>query len=524
MVARETLTLERPRMVFRGPIYERFHRPLQERRWDAFAREVLVEGGTGTGKTVSLGWHMRNELRTFPGMHALVVRRYKADLPGSWMQTWEEEVLDPNDAWDAYMLEGPGRSNRSFYQYPNGSTVWLRGMDQWSRFKSAAFDKIWCCEGTEFTEEQVQGLHTRLRARAGVRMPYRQILYDVNPEHPGHWANQRALAGLAVRVTTTIKDNPGYWDAQANAPTPEGREYIEGLLSSLDGHTLQRAWYCRWVAATGVILRAFSPEKHTFTGRVVSREHDLDELHVDQPHPLLPPITKIGWYVASVDWGRRHAGTLQVWAVDEQGRQFLVEEYYHAERSILWWAEVAADVVRRYGTGPGCTLKAIVADNAWPDNITLMNQALHDLVGARGMVVEPCKKATRGDSASNMEVLRASFEGEPRIFLSRTALQHAPDQTLPVKSLAEEIPGWVYAEYSESRSHSRPKDEPDPGCVDDGLDAATYAAVYIFGGRRDFTPKIGGTRPIHHSAAAAFESRAGWKPWEKFRHAPLGKS
>lgn len=517
------LAVGAPRMVYRGGIYEHFHKPLQERRWEGAATEVMVEGGTGTGKGVSLGTYYRNKLRMFPGMHLLVVRRFKADLPASWMQTWEDEVLDPSDPWDAYMLDGPGRSNRTSYEYPNGSVVWVRGMDQWSRFKSSAFDDVWANEGTELKEEHIEGLHTRIRPRRGVRVPRRQLVYDVNPEHPGHWANQRALRGVSQRVTTTIRDNPGYWDTKNDCPTEEGREYIERLLKGLEGHNLQRAWFCRWVAATGVILSSFTNDTHTFSGRIVSRQYGLDELHIDQPHPLLPPVVNIGWYVASIDWGRRHAGTLQVWAVDEEGRQFLVEEYYHSERGLLWWAQIAADVVRRFGTGPGCTLKAIVADNAEPNYIELMNDALFDLVGPHSRVVEKCKKATRGDSMSNMEILRSSFEGDhPRIFMSRTALQHAPDMRLPVRRLVEEIPGWVYAEYNESRARGRPKDMPDEGCTDDGLDAATYASVYIFGGRRDFTPSLGGVQPVHHASAARFESQAGWKPWERIRHATVG--
>lgn len=513
MVARSAIRVDLPKVVLRGPIFREFHMPLMRGDWGQFKREVMVEGGTGTGKTFSLGRYFRNKLRMFPGMHLLVLRRFKADLPGSWMQTWEEEVLEPGDPWDEFMLEGPSREQRGSYSYPNGSTIWLRGMDQWARMKSAAFDDIWAVEGTELAEEQIQGLHTRIRPRRGVHVPFRQMVFDVNPGPPGHWMNKRALRGVTHRITTTIKHNPGYWDAQRNRPSAEGGEYIERLLSQLDGHQLRRLWYCEWCAATGMILENFNANVHTFQGSLFEVEDDLDELVIGE-HPVLPSVVRIGWYVASMDWGRRHAGTLQVWAVDELGRQFLIEEYYHANRSIIWWADVAADVARRYRAGrTGCTLKAIVCDNAWPDNITLFNDLLSNKLGAEAAIAVPCKKATRGESASNLEVLRSSFEGRgstPDIFIARNSLRHAADTSLVCRRLLDEIPAWCYAPFDEGRARSRPKDEPDPAAVDDGLDAATYARVYIVGGRKNFTPKISKWTPPNPYAADKVHEHIGW--------------
>lgn len=496
MVARALEPLKQPRIQFRGPIYTEFLRPLQEYRWAAFsAPEVMIEGGTGTGKTLGLGCYLRNCLRMFPRSHWLVIRKYKADLPGSWMQTWEDEVLDPTDPWDDYMLQGPSRENRGTYVYPNGATVWLRGMDQWSRVKSMAFDGVWAVEGTELKEEHAQGLQSRLRPRRGVWVPFRQLLYDVNPGPPDHWLNQRCIRGVCRRITTTIKHNPGYWDIRTNRPTEDGREYIERMLSQLDGHNLQRLWFCKWAAATGMILTRYAPATHTFSGYIESRDGALDELVLNAPHPVLQPRIKIGWYLASMDWGRRHAGTLQLWAIDTNGRQYLIEEFYHSERNIFWWGEIAADVARRYGAGkPGVTLKAIVCDNAWPDNISYINDLLSKNLGADAACAIPCKKAARGDDWSNLEVLRAGFEGEifgvPDIYISTRSLQHAPDYALPHKRLLDEIPAYCYARHDDSRSTGRIKDEPDQSCVDDGLDATTYARVYVIGGRRNFTPRI----------------------------------
>lgn len=495
MVAR--LPIQAPRVVIRGPIFERYHRPLQEGRWSDIPREALIEGGTGTGKSFGLGDFVRRDMRRFPGVHWLVIRRFKADLPGSWMQTWEEEVLDPNDPWDRYMLRGPSRRNRTEYSYPNGSVLWVRGMNQWARVKSMAFDRIWGVEATELQEDHAEGLSTRVRARKGVDVPFRCLMWDVNPGPPQHWLNQRALRGVCERLTTRIWHNPGYWDARTNEPTPNGAEYIERMLSgSLRGHNLRRLWHCEWAAASGLILDTFSAETHMFDGRVLRRDGALDMLVVGPGHKVLPESIEIGWYLASVDWGRRHAGTLQVWAVDTLGRMFLVEEWYHSEWSIFRWAEIAADVARRYRAGNrGVALQAIVCDNAIPDHIDQLNKAIFDRTkNAAACIAVPCKKASAHDDWSNLEVLRSAFEGQngvPDIYIGRNVRQHAPDMELTERCLADEIPGWVYAEYDPDKASQRPRDEPDERCTDDGLDAATYARVFIMGQRRNYTPSSG---------------------------------
>lgn len=516
MVARSELRVPAPKTFFRGPIYEDIIRPLQEERWDDVPREALIEGGTGVGKSFMLSHAMRRDMRMNPGVHWLIIRRFRADLPGSWMQTWEDEVLDPTDSWDAAMLDGPQRTTRTTYEYPNGSVAWIRGMNQWPRVKSMAFDRIWGVEATELREEHAEGLTTRVRARKGISVPCRWIWWDVNPGPPGHWLNRRALAGVCKRLTVRMIHNPGYWDAQRKCPTPEGLEYIQRMLGGgIRGHNLRRLWHCEWAAATGLILDTYADSTHCFDGDIVTHDEGLHELHVGEGHPTLPSKVKIGWYLASMDWGRRDAATLQVWAIDTEGRQYLIEEYYHSKRTVYWWSNIAADVARRYKAGQrGVTLKAIVCDNAWPDNITTFNRELEAQVGPVAACAIECKKATKGDDWSNLDVLISAFEGRnqrPEIYFSRRSLQHQPDQELKTQRISQEVPGWVYAEYDEERMRSRPKDEPDARCANHGLDAATYARVYIMGGRRDFTPNYRDWNEWNPRRAELITKQVGWR-------------
>lgn len=455
--------------------------------WDAIDNEMMLEGPTGTGKSVLLGALMKYLLRTYPGISILVMRRVKADLGGSFMQMWENEILDWNDQWDRNMLQGangviPSHRSREVYSYPNGSKLWCRGMDMWARVKSMAYDVIWPMEMTEFTEDQIEGLMTRLRARRGIKFPKRFLIGDVNPDHPKHWANQRAIRGVSRRITTTLQDNPGYWDRQNGVWRPPGLEYITNLKKRLRGANAQRYINGEWVAATGQILD-WDESRHVFHGRVARNTRTgVWQILMEGSHPVLGEVVDLIGFGAAYDWGDVHAGTLQVWGVDKEGRQYLVEEVYHSKRPPMWWADWAVRFWKKYG------LQFIVCDNAAKDSITFFNKRLEEEGGARARIAVPCDKRSGNREQSNMEVLRDLYcdqrDGKPGVFVRANALAHAPDMAVAARCLADEIPGYVYAEYDTGRHKGRPEDRPDRTCVDDGLDACTYFRVHVLGGRR----------------------------------------
>lgn len=486
MVARPPVNVSTLR--FRGPLFERLIRPFVEKRFDELDEEYLIEGPTGTGKSVGIGALVKHALLEYPGTSVLVMRKVKADLAGSFMQMWEEEILDWNDAWDRWMMTNgsmtrvTSRRSRDAYVYPNGSRVWCRGMDQWPRVKSMAFDVIWPMEMTEFEEEQIEGLQTRLRARRNVYFPHRMLIGDVNPEYPQHWANQRALAGVSTRIKTTLKDNPGYWDARAQEWTPEGLDYHDRTRSKIrDAARRRRYIEGVWCAATGQILQ-WDEDRNVFDGTIMQRPGRKWRIEMERTHPVLGDFVEIEGIAASYDWGSRHAGTLQVWGVCDKGRQYLLEEVYHSGRELHWWAEWAVKLWKKYG------LQFIVCDSAAKDSISHFNRRLREAGGHAAGVAVPCKKRQGNRQESNLEVLQDLFvdqpDGAPGVFLKRDALAHAPDPDLQVQSLSEEIPAYVYADFDPGRHSGRAEDKPNRKCVDDGLDACTYFRVQMLGGRR----------------------------------------
>jgi hypothetical protein len=500
--------------TFQGPIYDELLKPFMMGEYEKLPNEIMCEGPTGTGKSFAISFFLKAYMRRFPHANVVVIRGKRIDLAASFMSMWEEETLDWNDPWDKYMLAGkngviPAFTSRQFYRYPNGSKCWVRGMDQWARFKSMSFDLIWCMEMTEIEKDQLEGLKTRLRARSGVPIPWRGVIGDVNPEHPQHWANQRALQGTSTRIKTRLMDNPHYYSRELGDWTKEGSEYRTNLLGSLSGHNALRYIQGEWVSASGQILD-FDETRHMFSGKVARKKDGKWCIEIPETHSVLGNFVELDGIAASYDWGDDHAGTLQIWGVCAKGRQYLIEEVYHSRRPLQWWAEQAVTAWKKYG------LNFIVCDNAAKDTINRFNERLMQEGGAKASIAWPCTKRSGNAQQSNMEVLRDLFcdqsDGAPGIYLRRGALSHAPDRRLEQRDkptcLSMEVPSYVYAEYSPGAA-GRPEDRPDRGVVDDGLDACTYFRVAMLGGRKLVTKQPQDLEPV--------DTREGLMRWKAHR-------
>jgi len=479
-----------PSLQFQGQLYTRLMRPFFEERFDELDDEYLVEGPTGTGKSIGIGALYRYMLREYPGCNLLVMRQVKADLSGSFMQMWEEEVLETGDVWDEWMLHGgtgkiPAHQSRSIYRYPNGSKLWCLGMNQWARFKSKAFDAIWPMEMTEFIEEQIEGLHTRLRARRGSPFPKRMMIGDVNPEYPDHWANQRAIRGISTRIETTLKDNPGYYDLERREFREEGSDYLSRLERTMRD-PVRRSKYIDgvWTANAGQIL-PFDSTRQTFDGKVEAVPGKGYRIVIEGPrHPVLGSEVWLRGFGASFDWGSAHAGTLQVWGLDEEGRQYLIEEVYHSRKPHSWWADWAVQFWEKYD------LQFIVCDGAGNGAHDVFNERLEQKAGPKARIARLCRKRQGSRQRTNIEILQDLYhdqpDGKPGIFIRRESLAHEPDYELSgkPKKLVEEIPQFVYATVRDTGDRrGRAVDRAEQGVADDGLDACTYFRVHVIGGR-----------------------------------------
>jgi PBSX family phage terminase large subunit len=306
-------------------------------------KEVLIEGPAGTGKSFGNLQKLHLCMQKYPGARGLIIRKTLESLKDSALNTFQERVLDDSDGVVFY---GGSKAKSAAFIYPNGSQILVGGMDKPTKIMSSEFDIVVVVEATEFSENDIEMITTRLRYGM---MPYQQLLMDCNPEAPSHWLNIRCKQGKTTRLVSRHEDNPALWDAARQAWTQRGTEYI-ATLDALTGVRRDRLRYGRWVAAEGAVF-AFDRAVHVI-------DHSP---FVDGNTPR-----SVG---AGVDWGYTHPGVIEVGQLDGDGRITVPRIVYRTGTTIDWWIDTARDLKARYG------IEWFACDPSEPAYIEQFNQA-----------------------------------------------------------------------------------------------------------------------------------------------------
>jgi hypothetical protein len=207
--------------------------------WHCKAREVLMAGPAGTGKSRGCLEKLNAAAMQRP-IRGAIVRKVRRSLTQSAMVTFETKVL-PQPSPVRFHHEDQE------YRYPNGARIIVGGLDDPEKIKSTDFDLIYVQEATELTELDWGILLSRLRNNV---LSYQQIMADCNPADPNHWLKQRCDGGATVLLESHHEDNPAVTS-----------EYI-ATLDSLTGYLYKRLRLGLWVAAEGMYFEDWDPEQH----------------------------------------------------------------------------------------------------------------------------------------------------------------------------------------------------------------------------------------------------------------------
>lgn len=323
--------------------------------------EVLVEGPAGTGKSRGILERVHHDAWLYPNSRQLLCRATRVSMTESILKTWEEQVL--GDSHPAYS-GGASRANRHSYDFPNGSTVVIGGLDTPDRLYSTEWDRIYVAEAQEVPEDTWERLG---RAMRNFKMSIQQRVADVNPVHPGYWLNKRAdpcddrlrlvrtrrgydrlqeynlspVAGRMKRLVSKHFDNPAYFDMAAWDWTEAGRSYVQGTLRNMQGHVGQRLFNGLWVAGEGSVYPEFSRSRH-----------------VIKPFAIPPSW----WQFVGIDPGFDHPCAILWVAVSETGTLYVCNELYrggleikdHARDVKHHNATARRNVRRTYGDPQHC--------------------------------------------------------------------------------------------------------------------------------------------------------------------------
>lgn len=254
------------------------------------APELLVEGRAGTGKSIGILTKIHDTALRYPGSRQLICRATRSACTESVLVTWEQQILGGAHP----LVAGASRTNRHSYEYPNGSSVVIGGLDEPTKLFSTEWDRVYVNEATEISLRDWELFGRSLRHG---KTPYHQQIADCNPDAPGHWLNQRATVcddsyrivtdsasylrlqrfnrgpqtGVLHRIVTVHQDNPAYFDQSAWTWTAVGAQYFAALMR-MTGHWRERMAFGRWVSPEGVVYPEFDSAKHVITPFAIPEE------------------------------------------------------------------------------------------------------------------------------------------------------------------------------------------------------------------------------------------------------------
>jgi phage terminase large subunit len=415
--------------------------------------QVMIHGPAETGKTISalnlIDWFCWN----YSGLQVAMIRKVAADLWGSIIHDFEKSVINMPEGENetASGITKYGGQKPEHYLYPTKSKIWVGGMDHPGKILSAQRDIVYFNQAEEAELNDWETISTRTTGRAGVLRPGR-LIGDCNPGPSTHWIIALAEAGTLKMVKSYHQDNPTLFNPQTGEITAQGKISI-GNLDKLTGVRYKRLRKGEWVAAEGVVYETWDPTVHA---------------------NRLKTVAPIIYYFASVDWGLKNPGVIQVWGVDGDARMYRVEEVYQTGKLVAaskpedaWWVNKAKELQKKWN------IKTFVPDPSRPDHIEVFENAGLDITPAYNPV---------DLGVQNVESrLVVQPDGYPRLMLMAGSKDPDKDPALADKHLPscleEEMEVYSYPKDKKTGTFNKkenPVEKDNHAC-----DAARYACAFV---------------------------------------------
>ena len=392
------------------------------------AHEVIISGPSETGKTIAALARLHKLMCRYPGAQAVIVRKTYQSTVGSVIQTFINKVLVPNGGVTPFGGERP-----AWFDYDNGSRVWVGGMDNPDKTLSTERDIVYVNQAEELNLSDWEYLTTRATGRAG-NMPFGQVMGDCNPSYPTHWIRTRQSIEL---LESRHEDNPLLFD-DAGAITEQGQRTLS-VLDKLTGVRKERLRYGRWVQAEGAV--------YEFDRAV----HLIDRFNVPGEWRRF----------LAVDFGFTNPFVCQWWAVDNDGRMYLYREIYMTQRTV----STHAQKINGFGA------EHAICDHDAEDNATLREN---------GLDTERANKAISVGIQKVQDRLRVADDGKPRLFVMRDSLVELDDELYQSrKPVCTEQEFDVYM-WPRGQDGKAVKEIP-VDANNHGMDALRYAVMYVDG-------------------------------------------
>lgn len=392
------------------------------------AQEIIISGPSETGKTIAALARIDMLCRQYREVQAVIMRKVLNDTHNTCLQTYLKRIKHSD-------VQTYGGNRPQWFDYQNGSRIWIGGMDRPGSTLSGERDIIYPNQAEEFSLEDWEYLTTRATGRAG-NMPFGQVMGDCNPSSASHWIlNRPSLQVLESRH----EDNPILFD-DAGTITAQGVKSM-AVLDALTGVRKERLRYGRWVNAEGTV--------YEFDRAI----HLIDRFEMPQ-----------SWRrIRIIDFGFTNPFICLWLALDDDDRAYLYREIYMTQRIV---EDHAADI-KRYSAGE--SIEATISDHDAEDRATLERY---------GITTQAAIKDVSPGIQAVQNRLRKAGDGKPRLFVMRDSLVER-DETLaearrPINTEQE------FDVYSWPKSpDGRAIKEAPLKLNDHAMDALRYGVMYL---------------------------------------------
>lgn len=405
------------------------------------AGEAMLSGPAETGKTIGSLVKLHNLATKYPNSQWAIMRKTYASTVASVVQSFKRKVL----TLAKFDVEPYGGERPQWFDYPNGSRIWVGGMDNPSKVLSQELDGVYVNQCEELELEDWETLSTRTTGRAG-NVPYPQLWGDCNPGPPTHWILQRRNEKKLAFFESRHEDNPSLFRPDGTI-TEQGKRTLE-KLGNLTGVRLQRLRFGKWVQAEGTVYEGYDAAVHLI---------DRFEIPGDWPRYRV------------IDFGYVNPFVCQWWAADHDGRLYRYREIYMTKRTVATHAQLINAL------SSGESYVATIADHDAEDRATLAENGIH---------TTPADKDISTGIQSVADRLKAQGDGRARIFFLRDSLVEADPELIEARKptcTEHEMDVYVWPKASDGKAV---KEVPVKE-YDHGMDSMRYLVKHVDGGRGD---------------------------------------
>ncbi len=421
---------------------------------------IKIAGGTyDAGKTFSCVAYIDQLARNYPGarltfVHRSLKRVYKNIVPSyeKYLRFRPRSRADPKPT----PITRYGGEHPDFFEYWNGSRIYMNGLDKPQNLLSDFFDAAFVNQAELVSFDTWDELTARVSERAGT-LPIAFLLGDCNPSTPNHWIRQQTKAGKLAYFEMTFRDNPEIYNQQTGALTEKGKRRVQ-RLQNLEGLRYKRGYEGKWVSGEGLVFDTFMPEVHVIDNFTISPQ----------------------WarYI-SIDWGFRNPSCCIWWARSPDDRIYAYKEIYKTKLT-------KPDFIRMIKANCDASdrIRYAAVDSADQDAVEQLQRA--------GFRVNQPKKSRTTQIDAIKERLKVDATGAPAIFFLRDRLVHPPDEDLKDTYRPLEVTDeFLSCTYDENVRGTNRDDEAIKG-DNHGIDSTAYFILSL-----QNRQSIGSGRVVH---------------------------